>query len=154
LKFENVEKSTSDQHLLTTELSERYGEIQREIAIIKENLKDKTVAFDKIVEEKNILKMEFDETTKTNETLKTEKEEILAKTKETDLNHEVELAKLTKDIETIKCESKEKVESLESEVNRLIEKIKFENETSENLENYKKKAQLALKKVLFSLFSF
>jgi hypothetical protein len=129
MKLENTERGSADQRRLSAELSERYGETQRELSRTKSTIQEHLLTTEnlhqdlKVQQELVIL-------------LGKEKEEGKIKIKSSSLTQET-------------LESR--IRELEEEKDILENQLKSDDDAARVLEEYKKRAQMALKKANSSL---
>lgn len=129
MKLENTERGSADQRRLSAELSERYGETQRELSRTKTTIQEHLLTIEnlhqdlKVQQELVIL-------------LGKEKEESKIRIKASSLTQEL--------LET-------RIRELEEEKDIVENQLKSDDDAARVLEEYKKRAQMALKKANSSL---
>eukprot|EP01035_Chromulina_nebulosa_P018583 gene18583-24309_t len=146
LKYENLETMSVDSRQISQELSEKYSELQRELGRLKTTINEKN--------------NEIEILTNDNNTCKNKIQELINEL----INKKLEIEKVSNDITSIKqiseftskdlsnklIEQKKiydnDITNLQIEIQSLHSKIIGENELMKSLEEYKKRAQSALKK--------
>ena len=123
LKLENAERGTGDQRAMASELAERYGDVQRELSRTKTSIQGHLLTI---------------------ESLQTDK-------KETDETFADVTEKYTNALEQIRIatearkDHERRVRELLEERERIEDKLRSDEDSAKVLEEYKKRAQLALK---------
>ena len=165
LKLEAVEKSLNDQRHLNSELTDRFGETQRELARVRgvlqdhtalnENLERDQTTYNKNLESlKSKLKDTDAELNKKNANIlliEKSKSESIAQ-----LNEQISLLEASlkcsenaykTELESILIQEKSKLQKANETIEELTFKLDSQSKSADALEDYKKRAQIALKKV-------
>ena len=129
------------------ELAERYGESQRELTRLHDELMK--------LEEKNIINNEqIQKSNEINEIITNDNIELTSKINNITENYTQEINDLNEQIKKLnnkylnyEKDNHHHINELQNEVNSLNNRLKIESESAGNLDNYKKRAQLALQKV-------
>ena len=123
LKLENAERGTGDQRAMASELAERYGDVQRELSRTKTSIQGHLLTIENL------------------QTDKKETEEKFA-----DMNE-----KYTNALEQVRIaaearkDHERRVRDLLEERERMEDKLRSDEDSAKVLDEYKKRAQLALK---------
>ena len=152
LKTENSDRSSSDLRLKATELGERYGEAQRELSRLREVVSEQQQQLD-------LMQAALDSADITAQNFAVEKEALTLRIDSlqvhcTDLEHkhQQQLGQVEASKEVAMRECNEQVAQLQAELASVSSRLLTENDSAGNLDNYKKRAQLALKKVCLCSF--
>lgn len=147
LKTENTERSSGDFRLKATQLAERYTEAQKEISHLQDLNTELNNKLTKCIQEKE----EYIQSTKD---IEKEKLELLEQFNTLQDEYQLVITKnqeiLTEINTNNTIENKKKddiIVQLQAELSSTIERMRLDASSAGNLDNYKKKAQLALKKV-------
>lgn len=153
LKMENSERSGSDTRLKVNELAERYGEAQREITRLRSVVEER-------VAEAVILTEQRDVGAAALLTCEAQRTDLAQRLQQLEEQAEAQLALHESGLQELKAElaaqrgaAAEEMARLRAEVEAAQGRLRLEEDSAGNLDNYKKRAQLALKKVDFRLFS-
>lgn len=158
MKMENSERSGSDTRLKVNELAERYGEAQREItrlrAVVEERVADVAI----LTEQRDtgaaaLTACEAKVNDLTQRLLQQEQRAAVQLS-----TYENSLQEVNAELARQRAVTEEQTSQLRAEVEAAQGRLRLEEDSAGNLDNYKKRAQLALKKVpsifLFYLFLF
>jgi phage host-nuclease inhibitor protein Gam len=147
LKLENTERTSSDLRLKANELAERYGESQRELTRLHEEVI-------KMEDNVNINNEQLLKSNEINQILNIDNKELTSKINNITENYTHEIKDLNEQIMKLnnkylnyEKDNNNHIHELQNEVNSLNNRLKIESESAGNLDNYKKRAQLALQKV-------
>lgn len=147
MKLENTDRSSSDLRLKATELAERFGEAQREITRLRESLEERQAQVEALAAEKACLEQQA-------LTAATNLAELSAQLSDTEARctalqtlHAQELHVLMEGKDRELRAGQEVVARLQAELAEANNRARAEEDSADNLDNYKKRAQLALKKV-------
>ena len=148
MKLENTERTSSDLRLKANELAERYGESQRELTRLHEEII-------KMEDKVNINNEQLLKSNEINQLLNIDNIELTSKINNITENYTHEIKNLNEQIMNLnnkylnyEKDNNHHIHELQNEVNSLNNRLKIESESAGNLDNYKKRAQLALQKVL------
>lgn len=130
------------------ELAERYGESQRELTKLHDEINK--------IEEKLIMNNEqLQKSNEINQIINNDNIELTNKINNIteNYNHEIkdlneQIIKLNNKYSNYEKDNNNHIHELQNEVNSLNNRLKIESESAGNLDNYKKRAQLALQKVV------
>ena len=147
LKLETMENSLSDERETNDGLAEKNGELQRELARAKDTLGEKNLTIESLKSEAttlealvNNLKAEIGGLQEANDVLRIEGKGL----QEMRVADRISLQQQLKDMEE---STEEKLRQLREEKDSLSSRLKAENATAASLDEYKKRAQAAVKKV-------
>jgi len=147
LKMENAERSGSDTRLKVSELAERYGEAQREITRLRSVVEERLA-------EATILTELRDQGAAALVTCEAQREDLAQRLHQLEEqaatqvdSHERSLRELKAELSAQKGMAEEQLAQLRAEVEAAHGRLRLEEDSAGNLDNYKKRAQLALKKV-------
>ena len=147
LKTENTERSSGDFRLKATQLAERYTEAQKEISHLQDLNTELNNKLTKCIQEK-------EEYIQSSKNIEKEKLELLEQFNTLQDVYQQVITKNQKILTEINTnntlENKKKddiIVQLQAELSSTIERMRLDASSAGNLDNYKKKAQLALKKV-------
>lgn len=147
--MENSERSGGDMKLKVAELAERFGESQREITRLREAAEERSA-------ELSALTDQLSATSEALRTCETERVALVGKLKEAEEAAPVQLASYESRIGQLEgqlrkqdAEFAERTAQLRAEVDAVHSRLQVEEDSAGNLDNYKKRAQLALKKVIY-----
>eukprot|EP00597_Dinobryon_sp_UTEXLB2267_P010045 CAMPEP_0170098556 /NCGR_PEP_ID=MMETSP0020_2-20130122/495_1 /TAXON_ID=98059 /ORGANISM="Dinobryon sp., Strain UTEXLB2267" /LENGTH=829 /DNA_ID=CAMNT_0010321007 /DNA_START=18 /DNA_END=2507 /DNA_ORIENTATION=- len=146
LKLENMERSSSDYKVKTTELAERFAEAQREIHRGQDRAKESSAKLAALQMDRDGLAEQLSSLQREREELKGRVNECSQLTTEREQRCEEELRACKQRCEQIERESQATIFGLEMQVSDLSERVKMEASTASVLDDYKKRAQLAIKK--------
>ena len=146
LKLENAERTVSDQRAMSSELTDRYGEVQRELSRSKEKVAEQILQIEELQRELQSAVSATSglaaEATATQDKLEQEKVSA-ARLQERLVSVGAEWeGKLSSIQKTLSA----KITELQTENENLLQRLRSEDETAKALEEYKKRAQIALKK--------
>lgn len=151
--MENSERSGSDTRLKVNELAERYGEAQREITRLRSVVEER-------VAEAVILTEQRDVGAAALLTCEAQRTDLAQRLQQLEEQAEAQLALHESGLQELKAElaaqrgaAAEEMAQLRAEVEAAQGRLRLEEDSAGNLDNYKKRAQLALKKVGSRLFS-
>mmetsp|Transcript_16322 Transcript_16322/g.15637 ORF Transcript_16322/g.15637 Transcript_16322/m.15637 type:complete len:964 (+) Transcript_16322:207-3098(+) len=129
MKLDNTERGSADQRRLSAELSERYGETQRELSRTKSTIQEHLITIENLQKD-----------------LKVQQDFMILHSKEN------EESKIQIKSSSIKQEILEtRIRELEEGKDMLENQLKSDDDAARVLEEYKKRAQMALKKANSSL---
>lgn len=153
--MENAERSGSDTRLKVSELAERYGEAQREItrlrSVVEERLAEAVILTEQ--RDQGTAALAYCEAQRDDLAQRLHLLEEQAATQAD--SHERSLRELKAELTAQKGVAEEQLAQLRAEVEAAQGRLRVEEDSAGNLDNYKKRAQLALKKVhSWFLFSF
>lgn len=147
LKIENSERSGSDLRLKVGELAERYGETQRELTRLREAAEERQLDATALMEERDGLAEAL-------VVCEGARDELLSRLKSTEEQlpvqlaaHDTRIAELQSQLSRRGEEFSEQLAQLRAEVDAAHSRLRVEEDSAGNLDNYKKRAQIALKKV-------
>lgn len=149
LKLENTDRSSSDLRLKATELAERFGEAQREITKLRELVEDKQVQLDALGAEKARLESETQVSLSQMAERSSQLADAEARCQSLQSSHADELRLLAEGKAKELREGTELAARLQAELAEAHSRLRVGEDSADNLDNYKKRAQLALKKVSF-----
>lgn len=145
--MENSERSGSDMKLKVGELAERYGEAQRELTRLRDGAEERRLEIAALTEERDrhatalsVCEAARDELVRT---LKLAEEHAPTQI----AVHESRVQDLEAKLARRNEEFAEQLAQLRAEVDAAHSRLRAEEDSAGNLDNYKKRAQLALKKV-------
>lgn len=153
MKLENIERAYSDAKLKISQMTERVQELTRDCGCLKDEL---AAANDRAARHQS----ESSELADRMKVLEAERAGLASRLHESAAGYEAQLAEVEDRRRSSIRALEEKVEDqrklileLQSELASTASRVKTEGDTSKELENYKKRAQLALKKVRVPLVS-
>lgn len=145
--MENLERSGSDVKLKVAELAERYGETQRELTRLRDGAEERQAEIVALTEEK-------DQHLAALSLCEAARDELAAALKLAEERaptqiaaHETSVRELGVQLARKDEEFTEQLARLRAEVDAAHSRLRAEEDSAGNLDNYKKRAQLALKKV-------
>lgn len=145
--MENSERSGSDMRLKVAELAERYGDAQRELTRLRDAALDRQAEFAALVEERD----RHAEALAVSEAARIELHAMLKLAEERAPAEIAVLESRAQELEALLArrgeEFSDQLTQLRAEVDAAHSRLRAEEDSAGNLDNYKKRAQLALKKV-------
>lgn len=142
-----MENAVSDEREAKDTLAEKNGELQRELSRCKDTIAEKDLTIENLKAESlklegdiNNLKMESNNFNQANDSLKKEYADLQSKV-------EVEKSELYSKMKKLEADSDKRAADLKIENDNLSTRLQAGNTTAASLDEYKKRAQAALKKV-------
>ena len=146
LKLDNLERATGDQRVMSSELAERYGDAQRELTRSKNTILEQGLHIEEV-------QRELQRAISATSGLASEAASSQAKAEENrqlviEAEERIEQSNLEWEAKTVafNLSYESKISELQFENENLIIRLKAEDDTAKALEDYKKRAQIALKK--------
>ncbi len=147
LKLENLERSSSDHRLRTGELAERYGEAQREITRSHESLKEQTTQIEQFKIEVDGLNTNIATLTEEKESALRELKEVQSTAARSDRQLQLDISALNEQIAQLEATHRAHIAEFQLELSSMQSRAKMDSESADVLDGYKKRAQVAMKKV-------
>lgn len=146
MKLENVEQRSEDNKIKYNEMMEKYNESQREVTRLKGNLQDYSSRLQTLDAEKSSLERMMQAIQDAKDRVATELTNR-ATASDSDFEAYKQQTENTKaTLETELREERSKVFNLELQLTNIVDKLGSESQATDVLEDYKKRAQVALKK--------
>lgn len=140
--------------LKASELAERYGEAQREIARLRDAVEARQVELSSVGEDRNSQSEALRICEANRDELLTRVRQLEEQAESAQSMHDQSMRELESLRQRESEQSAEQVARLRAEVDAAQSRLQVEEDSAGNLDNYKKRAQLALKKVTHLLKRF
>lgn len=150
LKNENTDRAAGDLRLKAAELAERYSEAQRELVRLKEGLEASDLHVSDVAVERDRLQGEVRRLTEQRDTLAAEHASAVERCATLQAEHEQQLRALAEERAGERRAHEDQLAQAQAELALAVNRMKQDADSAGNLDQYKKKAQLALKKVATS----
>lgn len=147
LKNENVDRSSSDLRLKANELAERYSESQREVARLREAAEAAALLTATLVEERDRALEQIRNDAAEHEQVVAQRTDLQQQLAAIQTEHCSQLQRFQEERQREAQADKDLIAQLQAELTLAANRMKQDADSAGNLEQYKKKAQLALKKV-------
>ena len=146
LKLENTTQQFQEETRVRMQVTDKYGEVQRELTRMREALDSGKLTVSELKRENSSLSAQVSELTQQSKSLSEAHSQLESKASRLT----TELAKVKQQaqerLESAGRESEERVAALESELQSLQSRVSTEEESASLLDQYKKRAQAAIKK--------
>jgi len=147
LKLETMENSLSDEKEAREGLAEKNGELQRELARAKETVSEKDLTIESLKAEASNLEEVVNHLKSENGSLHEASDLLRSEVRGLQEVRDSDRSSLQQQMKTMEASMGERLRELKEENESLSSRLKAENAAAASLDEYKKRAQTAVKKV-------
>ena len=142
-----MENALSDEREAKDALSEKNGELLRELSRTKDTILEKELTIENLKTESSNLETEINNLRTENGSINQANDVLKKEYADSQSRHEHEKKEWTSQMEGVETEKEKTITELKSQIESLSSRLQAENVTATSLDEYKKRAQAALKKV-------
>lgn len=149
LKYENLEKTHNDVREEVAELETKNAASRKEISRLSELVEELNSKASEELSTHQSTESQLEDLKKENQRLKEGISDLESKLQESEERHSADLMATKDSFSKQLSEAQRLSEQLKLDISHLEEDLEMHRASSDNLDEYKRKAQLALKKVKF-----